>query len=309
MGGNKTREGTHTQSNLAIISGDELKYAKIKTPFSEFIRKFKKQKVAIAAGIVILIFVAVAICSPWIAPYPYDKTDYKSRLQGPSLKHLAGTDKFGRDIMSRIIIGSRVSMSVGVLSVTFGAIAGVFLGIISGFFGGLIDSVIMRICDILFAFPGLLLAIAIIALLGPGLFNVIIAIAIFSTPTFARIIRGATLSIKETVYVEAARSLGASKWRLMFRHILPGTSSSIIVYFTMRIGTSILTSSMLSFLGLGAPPPYPEWGALLADGRAFIGVASHIAFFPGITIFIIVLAFNVLGDGLRDSLDPKIDNN
>lgn len=227
-------------------------------------------------------------------------------MMPPSPQHWAGTDIYGRDILTRIIYGTRISLSVGVSSVTIGAIVGVTLGLISGFFGGFLDEIIMRSADVLFAFPGILLAIAVVAILGPGLVNVVAAVAIFSIPTFARIVRSNTLSIKESLYVRAARSMGASDNRIMFVHIMPGTLSGAIVYFTMRIGTSILTASSLSFLGLGAQPPPPNWGAMLAESRDYIGVADHLTIFPGIAIFLTVLAFNIFGDGLRAAFDPKL---
>jgi glutathione transport system permease protein len=182
----------------------------------------------------------------------------------------------------------------------------VALGLVSGFFGGLLDSLIMRVMDVLLAFPGILLAIGVVALLGPGIDNVIYAIAVFSVPVFARLVRGSTLALKQTLYVQAARSIGVRAPQLMFRHILPGTLPSVIVYCSLRVGTSILTAAALSFIGLGAPPPSPEWGAMLAEGRSYLGVADQITLFPGLAIFVTVLAFNLLGDGLRDALDQKL---
>lgn len=189
---------------------------------------------------------------------------------------------------------------------TLGGLIGVVLGLVSGFHGRWVDSAIMRVCDVLLAFPGILLAIAVIAILGPGIDNVIYAVAVFSVPVFARLVRGSTLALKQAVYVDAARAIGVRDSVLMLRHLLPGTLPSVIVYFSMRIGTAILTAASLSFIGLGAQPPSPEWGAMLADGRSYIGVASHVTVFPGLAIFITVLAFNMLGDGLRDALDPKL---
>jgi glutathione transport system permease protein len=279
---------------------------KARTPFSEFWRKFKKQRLAVVAGCFIILLFIISLIGPYITPYSAIEPDYDNILSPPTLKHLAGTDAYGRDIFSRIIEGTRISLFVGLTSVLVGAIGGTFLGLISGFYGKWVDSVIMRFCDVLFAFPGILLAIGIIAILGPGLENVIIAVAIFSIPIFARIVRSSTLSLKATMYVEAARSIGASPRRIIFKHIFPGTLSSIIVYFTMRIGTSILTAASLSFLGLGAQPPSPEWGAMLSSGRDFLNTAPHVTFFPGFAIFLTVLAFNLLGDGLRDALDPKM---
>lgn len=276
------------------------------TPSMIFWRKFKKQKSAMVAGIFMLFLLFVALFAPLIAPYDPMATDYGLAMNPPSAKHWAGTDVYGRDILSRIIYGSRIPLAVGVSSVTIGALFGITLGLVSGFFGGFLDEIIMRGSDVLFAFPGILLAIAVVAILGPGLVNVVAAVAIFSIPTFARIVRGNTLSLKESLYVRAARSMGASDKRIMFVHILPGTLSGSIVYFTMRIGTSILTASSLSFLGLGAQPPTPEWGAMLAESRDYIGVADHLTIFPGIAIFLTVLAFNIFGDGLRAAFDPKL---
>ncbi|MDR0252949.1 MAG: ABC transporter permease subunit [Brucellaceae bacterium] len=279
---------------------------KMRKPLAEFWRRFKKQKVAVIALLFIITLVLVAIFAPFVAPYDPTTPDYNAVLQGPSAAHWAGTDTYGRDIFSRIIWGARISLSVGFLSVTLGALAGVSLGIISGYYGRWIDSAVMRLCDLLLAFPGILLAIAVIAILGPGITNVIYAVAIFSIPVFARLARGTTLQLKRTVYVDASRAIGVKDRVIMLRHILPGTLPNVIVYFSMRIGTSILTAASLSFIGLGAQPPSPEWGAMLADGRTYMGVADHLTLFPGIAIFVTVLGFNLFGDGLRDALDPKL---
>ncbi len=278
----------------------------MRTPVSEFWRRFRKQKVALVAGAFLLVLLLVAIFAPWVAPYDPSTPDYMAILQGPSAAHWAGTDAYGRDVFSRIIFGARISLAVGFLSVSLGGLVGVTLGVVSGYYGGLIDSVIMRVCDVLLAFPGILLAIGVIAILGPGIDNVIYAVAVFSVPIFARLARGSTLSLKRAVYVDAARAIGVKDRVIMMRHLLPGALPNVIVYFSMRIGTSILTAASLSFIGLGAQPPSPEWGAMLADGRSYIGVADNVTLFPGIAIFITVLAFNLLGDGLRDALDPKL---
>ncbi|MFD1623160.1 ABC transporter permease subunit [Azospirillum griseum] len=278
----------------------------IRSPLAEFWRKFLRRRSAVVAGLCLLLLALAAAAAPWIAPYDPAGFDYDRVLEGPSWAHWAGTDSYGRDIFSRILWGARISLSVGLLSVMLGGIVGIALGLVSGFRGGFIDSLIMRLCDVLLAFPGILLAIGIVAILGPGIENVIYAVAIFSIPVFARLVRGSTLSLKQAVYVDAARAIGVRDRMLMLRHILPGTLPSVIVYVSMRIGTSILTAASLSFIGLGAQPPSPEWGAMLADGRSYIGVASHVTFYPGLAIFITVLAFNLLGDGLRDALDPKL---
>lgn len=278
----------------------------IKTPFKEFVRKFKKQKSALVALGFILFLAVLSIISYKIAPYGINEYDYSAIMQGPSAAHWFGTDEFGRDLFSRVICGTRISLLVGLFSVSIGAICGTILGLIGGYYGGFIDSLIMRICDVLFAFPGIILAIAIVAILGSGLGNVVIAVAVFSTPTFARLVRSATLSLKGSVFVQAAKSLGASDARILFQHILPGAVPNIIVQYTMSIGNSILTASSLSFLGMGAQPPTPEWGLLLSNGRNYMMSSVHITLFPGLAIFLTVLAFNLLGDGLRDALDPKL---
>ena len=278
----------------------------IKTPVSEMVRKFKKQKNAVAALVFVLFLVVLALLGPTLAPYGINEYDYSSILKGPGAAHFFGTDEFGRDLFSRILCGTRISLSIGLLAVTAGAVCGTILGLMGGYYGGMIDSVIMRICDTLFAFPGIILAIAIVAILGSGLYNVVIAVAVFSTPTFARLVRGRTLSLKNTVFVHAARNLGASDARILFKHILPGAVPDIIVQYTMSIGSSILTASSLSFLGMGAQPPTPEWGLLLSNGRTYMMTSAHTTLFPGLAIFLTVLSFNILGDGLRDALDPKL---
>jgi glutathione transport system permease protein len=246
------------------------------------------------------------VFAPFVAPFDPATPDYDNLLEGPSLLHLFGTDAYGRDILSRIIWGGRVSLTVGLLSVALGGVAGVLIGLVSGFFGGWIDTVLMRLMDVLLAFPGIVLAIGVVALLGPGIDNVIYAIAVFSIPVFARLVRGSTLALKNTLYVQAARSIGVSRLTQMLRHILPGAMPGVIVYASLRLGTSILTAASLSFIGLGARPPSAEWGAMLSDGRSYLGVADHLTLFPGLAIFATVLAFNILGDGLRDALDQKL---
>jgi len=280
----------------------------IRTPWSEFWRKFRKQHVALAAGIFVLLLIAVAIAAPHIVPFdPENFFDYDALNAGPSATHWFGVDSLGRDIFSRILAGSRISLEAGFLSVAIGALIGTFFGLLAGYYEGWWDRITMRVADVLFAFPGILLAIGIVAVLGNGMINVIAAVAVFSIPAFARLVRGNTLMLKQLTYIEAARSIGASDWTIIMRHILPGTISSVVVYLTMRIGTSIITAASLSFLGLGAQPPTPEWGAMLNEARADMVTAPHIALFPSLAIFLTVLAFNLLGDGLRDALDPKLD--
>ncbi len=278
----------------------------IHSPLAEFWRRFRRKHIALVSGAVILLLVTASVAAPLIAPYGPAVPDYNNVLAGPSLAHLCGTDTFGRDILSRIIWGGRISLSVGFISVALGGLVGVVMGLVSGYFGGLIDSFSMRLCDVLLAFPGILLAIGVVAVLGPGIDNVIYAVAVFSVPVFARLVRGSTLALKQTLYVQAARSIGVSRFKLMFQHILPGALPAVIVYFSLRIGSSILVAASLSFIGLGAQPPSPEWGAMLADGRSYLGVADQMTLFPGLAIFITALAFNLLGDGLRDALDQKL---
>lgn len=281
---------------------------RIRTPMREFLRKFKKQKLAMLAGCVVLLLVVLAILAPWIVPYdPENFFDYERLNEGPSMAHWMGVDSLGRDIFSRIMMGARISLAAGFISVALGALVGTLLGLLAGYYEGWCERIVMRLSDVLLAFPGILLAIGIVAVLGSSMANVIIAVAIFSIPAFARLVRGNTLSIKHMTYIEAVKSVGASDATIIFRHIMPGTISPIVVYGTMRIGTSIITAASLSFIGLGAQPPTPEWGAMLNEARADMVLAPHVALFPALAIFVTVLAFNLLGDGLRDALDPKVD--
>jgi glutathione transport system permease protein len=280
----------------------------VRTPASEFWRKFKRQRVALVAGAFVLLLVLVAAFAPWLAPFDAENFfDYDALNTPPSAKHWFGVDSLGRDIFSRILMGARISLAAGFISVAVGAVIGTLLGLLAGYYQGWWDRIVMRMADVLFAFPGILLAIGIVAILGNGMVNVILAVAVFSVPAFARLVRGNVLSLKHQTYIEAVRSIGASDRVIMLRHLLPGTVASVVVYLTMRIGTSIITAASLSFLGLGAQPPTPEWGAMLNEARADMLNAPHVALFPSLAIFVTVLAFNLLGDGLRDALDPKLD--
>ncbi|WP_199194891.1 glutathione ABC transporter permease GsiD [Phyllobacterium phragmitis] len=280
----------------------------VRTPWSEFWRKFRKQPVALAALGFVALLVVVAVLAPVIVPYDAENYfDYDQINAGPSWSHWLGVDPLGRDIFSRILVGARISLATGLLSVALGGLVGTMLGLLAGYYEGWWDRIVMRISDVLFAFPGILLAIGVVAILGSSMVNVVVAVSVFSVPAFARLVRGNTLVLKHMTYIEAVKSIGASDWTILVRHILPGTISSIVVYFTMRLGTSIITAASLSFLGMGAQPPTPEWGAMLNDARADMVNAPHVALFPSLAIFFTVLAFNLLGDGLRDALDPKID--
>ena len=280
---------------------------RVRTPWREFWRRFRHQPVAMVAGIFVLLLILLAIFAPWIVPFDAENYfDYDRLTEGPSAMHWFGVDSLGRDIFSRVLLGTRLSLISGFFSVAIGAAVGTALGLLAGYYEGWWDRIIMRISDVLFAFPGILLAIAVVAIMGTGMANVVIAVAIFSIPAFARLVRGNTLVLKQMTFIESARSIGAADFTIIMRHILPGTISSIVVYFTMRIGTSIITAASLSFLGLGAQPPTPEWGAMLNEARADMVMAPHVAIFPSLAIFLTVLAFNLLGDGLRDALDPKL---
>ena len=291
-------------ATTATLAGSE----RVRTPWTEVWRKFRRQHVALAAAAFVLLLVLTAVVAPALVPYDAENFfDYDRINARPSWQHWFGVDPLGRDIFSRIVMGARISLTAGFVSVAAGALVGTLLGLVAGYYEGWWDRAIMRLCDVLFAFPGILLAIGIVAILGSGMANVIIAVSVFSIPTFARLVRGNTLSLKHLTYVEAARSIGASDTTIILRHIFPGTISAVVVYFSMRIGTSIITAASLSFLGMGAQPPTPEWGAMLNEARSEMMTAPHVALFPAIAIFVTVLAFNLLGDGLRDALDPRIE--
>ncbi|WP_096202864.1 ABC transporter permease [Bacillus sp. FJAT-45350] len=276
--------------------------------WKKFFKKLRKNKAAMVGGITILFFIIIAIIGPFIAPFDPSVQNHVNKLTGPSAEHWFGTDHHGRDIFSRIIHGMSITLFIGFSSVAIGTFFGVLLGLISGYYGRRTDAIIMRSMDVLLAFPGILLALAIVSVLGGSLQNVIIAVGIFAIPSFARIVRGSTLSVKKLEYIDAMRALGASDSRIIFKHILPNIMSPIIVQATLYMAAAILTASGLSFLGMGAQPPTPEWGAMLSAGRNYMWDAPHVALFPGLAIVIVVLAFNIFGDGLRDALDPKMKN-
>lgn len=284
-----------------------MKNSKIRSPWHDFSAALIRNPMAWISGLFIVLLIVLAIFAPWIAPYdPYEQ-DWMAFSAPPSTVHWFGTDDLGRDLLSRIIYGTRISLYVGTISVGLGTLAGILLGLLAGYYGGWIDGLIMRSADVLFAFSGTLLAIAVVAILGPGLNNVIIAVAVFSIPVFARIVHAGTLTLKNSPYVEAVRCAGANDRIILPRHILPGTLPSVIVYFTMRIGTSILTAAGLSFIGLGPEPDVPEWGNILAMNRNMMMAGLwNVSVFPGLAIFFTVLAFNLFGDALRDTLDPKL---
>lgn len=270
------------------------------------IRQLRRNRAAVFGLALIVLEVVAALAAPWVAPYdPLDQS-VREALKPPSRQHLLGTDNVGRDLLSRIIYGARISLRVGLIAAGIAGIAGVFIGTVAGFRGGWLDEAIMRLIDILLAFPGMLLALTIIAVLGPGLFNVMIAVGIGSIPSFSRVARGQTLAVKEEDYVLGARVVGCSDARIIFRYIVPNVLPTVIVLTTLRVATAILTAAGLSFLGLGAQPPTPEWGAILSAARVYLRQAWWFTTFPGLAIMITVLSINLFGDGLRDALDPKL---
>ncbi|HWP51476.1 MAG TPA: ABC transporter permease [Clostridia bacterium] len=275
---------------------------------TEIWRRMRRNKLAMIGLVIVIILIFIAVFADQIADYNtvVIKQNVVNRLQGPSAQHWCGTDEFGRDIFARLVHGARISLLVGVVAVCIALITGGTLGAIAGYFGGVIDNIIMRIMDIFLSIPILLLAIMIVAALGSSMMNLMIAIGLASMPTFARIVRASVLSVKDQEFVEAARAIGAKNHRIILRHIMPNCLSPIIVQATLRVATAILSTASLSFIGLGIQAPAPEWGAMLASGRAYIRDAPHIVIIPGLLIMITILALNLLGDGLRDALDPKL---
>src|SRR5690625_231508 len=253
-----------------------------------------------------VLFVLMAIVGPYVAPIDPAFQDYPAISQGPGEEHLLGTDNFGRDLFSRILAGARYSIGIGVSATLLGALVGGLWGLWAGYSGGWIDNLSMRLVDILLAFPGILLAIALITITGPGVFPLTLAAAVFGVPIFARLVRGSVLAFKEQTHIEAARGLGAAGGRIMFRHLLPAVVAPVLVYISLLIGVTLLVASGLSFLGLGVQPPAPEWGAMLSDAQLYLSLHPIMAFAPGVTITLAVLGFNLLGDGLRDVLDPRL---
>ncbi len=277
-----------------------------RSQLAEVWKRLRRNKLALVGLILLALLVFIAIFAEAIAPFPYDKQNYDEVLQSPSWKHIMGTDEYGRDIFSRVIFGSRISLRVGFISLTGGALIGCIIGSIAGYFGGTTDDVLMRLCDILNGIPRIVLAIAIASTMGPGITSALIAVAVSSVPNFARVVRAATMTVRDQEYVEAARSLGASNARIIATHIFPNILAPIIVQATLGIGTAILLCASLSFLGLGVQPPIPEWGSMLSSARNFMRDYSYMVIAPGVAIMLTVLALNLFGDGLRDALDPKL---
>lgn len=270
------------------------------------LRQFRRNRGGVLGLAIVVSFVLVAVLAEELVPYNPVLQDLSAALRSPERRHPLGTDELGRDILSRIIMGARISLLMSVAAVGGASVAGSLLGAAAGYFGGRLDQIAMRCIDVLLALPGILLAITIIAVLGVGLVNVIVAIAINGIPVFARLARAATLTVKQNDYIEAARALGVPERRILASHVFPNIVAPLLVQCTLLMATAILTASSLSFLGLGAQPPTPEWGAMLSSGRSYLTSSPHVGTFPGVALMLVVLGFNLLGDGLRDALDPRL---
>ena len=294
-----------TKELTPSIDGD---FIKKRSQVKEVWRRFCRNKQAMVGMCMLLLLVFAAIFANIIAPYDPIEQDIVNRLKPPSSIHWFGTDELGRDIFSRILYGSRISLTVGLIAVGLSSVVGCALGAVAGYYGGVLDNIIMRCTDVLMAIPSILLNISIVAALGTGLQNVMIAIGISSVPAYCRIMRASLLSLKEQEFVDASRAAGASDVHIIIQHILPNSLAPLIVQATLKIGGAILSCASMSFIGLGIVPPTPEWGAMLSTGRDFLRDAPHLTEFPGMAIMFAVFAMNLMGDGLRDALDPKLKN-
>ncbi|REJ35134.1 MAG: peptide ABC transporter permease [Bacillota bacterium] len=287
-------------------------WARTREQLADFWRRFSKNRLAVVGGVVLLLVIIMGLFAPWIAPHDPTLPNFRNRfappawMEGGSWEHPLGTDQLGRDMLSRIIWGARASLKVGAVVISFATVVGIFMGLVSGYYGGWVDVVIQRLSDILLAFPYLVLAIALMGVMGPGFGNLILALVYKEWVTPSRIVRGEVLAAKNVEYVEAARAVGARDRHIMWREILPNTFSSVIVVATLRVAWVILMEASLSFLGLGVQPPEPAWGSMIAQGREYIFSSWWLATFPGIAILLTVLGINLLGEGLRDALDPRL---
>ncbi len=269
-------------------------------------RRLRRHRTAVAGLVVLGALLFLAAAAPFLFPEDPAEPRFERVLRPPSWEHPLGTDNLGRDLLTRIAYGGRSSFLIGVLAVSFSALLGVPVGLLSGYYGGRFDLVVQRLVDLLLAFPGFLLALTLVAVLGVGVTNVVVAVGLASAPVYVRLVRGVALSVRNQTFVEAARALGASDGRVLFRHVLPNCTAPVIVQSTLQLGTAILTAAGLGFLGLGVKPPTPEWGTMLGEGQTYLFSSWYMATFPGLAIFLTVLAFNLLGDGLRDALDPRM---
>lgn len=293
-------------TSTAGITEQQFRSTKARSQLGIVLRELKRNPGAIIGAIVVVLMTLMAVFAPLLTPYDPIEVVAKDTFAPPSSRHLMGADKFGRDILSRIMFGARISLTIGLISVGIAVALGVPAGLVAGWQTGLLSAFIMRVTDAMLALPGILLALSIVAALGPGLANAMIAVGISGIPTLIRLVRGSVLSAKQNVYVEAAQALGCSTTRIMFRHILPNVVAPVIVLSTLRIATAILSAASLSFLGLGAQPPTPDWGTMVSEGRNVLDFAAWVTTFPSLFIMVTVLSINLLGDGLRDALDPRL---
>jgi peptide/nickel transport system permease protein len=276
------------------------------SPWTAARRRFIRSRTGLLGAFVLLVVALTAVFAGQVAPYNPTRQDFRVERAAPSLEHLMGTDEFGRDVLSRVLWGARASLAAGAIAASIALAAGLVLGMVAAYYGSRLDSFIMRVMDIILAFPYILLAIAVVAILGPGLLNAMIAIGIVYVPHYARVVRGAVLAVRAREYVEAARAIGAPDGRVMVQHVLPNTLAPVIVQTTLNVGTAIIDTAGLSFLGLGTQPPTPDWGNMLSAGRSYVIDSPWIATFPGLAILLTVLAFNLMGDALRDAFDPRL---
>ncbi len=286
------------------LSPDSVRERRFKLPMT--LVRVLRSRMAVLGLLIIVTFIFVGLTAPWIAPHDYDYANLSLAREGPSAEYVLGNDELGRDMLSRLMHGAQISLMLGVISVSIGLAIGVPMGIIAGYFGGLVDNFVTWIIDIMLAFPSILLAIMMVAFLGPSLENAIIAIGVLSIPIYARLVRSSTIGIKEELFVTAARALGAPSLYIVRRHVLPNVLAPLIVQSTLQMAVAIQAAAALGFLGLGAPPDVPEWGNMLQKGRTYIFSAPHIVLYPGLATMLVVFGFSLLGDGLRDALDPRL---
>ncbi len=292
-----------TESNIAWVEAQDIN--RLSGPKRAWL-EFRRNRFALVGAAFMVFITFMAVFAPIVSTHDPNEQSLRKRMKPPSAEHWLGTDELGRDFYSRLVYGARISLFVGIVGTATGVFCGVIIGLISGFFGGAVDTFIMRVIDVMYAFPGILLAILIVAVLGPSMFTLITALTFWAIPTLSRIVRGNVMSLKEQDYVEAARALGASRTRIMFNHLLPNTMAPIIVYATLGAAGAILTTAALGFLGLGVQPPQAEWGNILSNGRQYLRRAPLLMIFPGALIFLTVMSINLIGDALRDALDPYI---
>lgn len=283
-----------------------MKIKKKNSQLPDMWKRFKRNKMAVFGLSILLVLILTAVLAPFVAPYGYDEQNLREAMQGPGMKHFLGTDNLGRDIFSRLVFGSRISLFVGLIAVAIGAFVGGLIGAVAAYYGGVTDTAFMRVIDIMMSIPSMILAIAICASLGPGLVNTMIAVGFSSVPTYARVVRSAVLTVKEQEYIEASKAIGADSRIIILKHIIPNCMAPIIVQASLGVGNAILSAASMSFIGLGIQPPVPEWGAMLSAGRTYIRDFPQMVVFPGLCIMMTIFSLNLAGDGLRDALDPRL---